>query len=70
MLFFYSDLTLHLDSRIYFFKYVVKQAKANGMLSFRWDAGNLGDNGLAIFKRTNNSVFDTQALTVLQDELK
>ena len=65
-----SDLTLHLASRAFFLKYVVQQAKANGLLPFYWDAGNMGNNGSAIFNRTNNSVFDTQALTALQDGLK
>ncbi|MDI1306074.1 MAG: cellulase family glycosylhydrolase [bacterium] len=63
-------LTLHLASRAYFLKYVVKQAKANGILPFYWDAGNTGVNASAIFDRTNNTVFDTQALTGLLDGLK
>ena len=65
-----SDLTLHLDSRAFFLKYVVKQAKANGMLPFYWDAGGMGNNGSAIFNRTNNTIFDNQALTGLLDGLK
>ena len=65
-----SGLTLHLDSRAFFLKYVVKQAKANGMLPFYWDAGGMGNNGSAIFNRTNNTIFDNQALTGLLDGLK
>ena len=65
-----SDLTLHLDSRAFFLKYVVKQAKANGLLPFYWDAGGMGNNGSAIFNRTNNTIFDNQALTGLLDGLK
>jgi aryl-phospho-beta-D-glucosidase BglC (GH1 family) len=65
-----GDLTLHLDSRAFFLKYVVKQAKANGLLPFYWDAGGMGNNGSAIFNRNNNTVFDTQALKGLQDGLK
>ncbi|WP_281227125.1 cellulase family glycosylhydrolase [Flavobacterium aquiphilum] len=63
-------LTLHLNSRAYFLKTVVKQAKANGMLPFYWDAGNLGTNTMSLFNRTNNTVYDQQALTALQDGLK
>jgi endoglucanase len=63
-------LTLHLASRAYFLKYVVKQAKANGILPFYWDAGNMGVNASAIFNRTNNTVYDSQALTGLLDGLK
>ena len=63
-------MTLHLDSRAFFLKYVVKQAKANGILPFYWDAGAMGNNGSAIFNRTNNTIFDNQALTGLLDGLK
>jgi endoglucanase len=65
-----SDLTLHLNSRAFFLKYVVKQAKANGLLPFYWDAGNLGVNTMSLFDRSNNTVYDSQALTALQDGLK
>ncbi|MDR6845285.1 cellulase family glycosylhydrolase [Flavobacterium granuli] len=63
-------LTLHLTSRAYYLKTVVKQAKANGLLPFYWDEGSLDDKGFGIFKRSDNTVFDTQALTALQDGLK
>lgn len=65
-----DDLTLHLASRAYFLKYVVKQAKANGLIPFYWDAGNMGVNTMSLFDRTNNTVYDSQALTALQDGLK
>jgi len=55
-------LQLHLDSRAYYLKTVVKQAKANGLLPFYWDEGSLGNNGFGIFNRVDNTVFDTQAL--------
>ncbi|WP_211319918.1 cellulase family glycosylhydrolase [Flavobacterium aquicola] len=63
-------LTLHLKSRAAFLKYVVKQSRANGMIPFYWDAGNLGVNTMSLFDRSNNSVYDLQALTALQDGLK
>ncbi|MEN2401347.1 cellulase family glycosylhydrolase [Flavobacterium sp. MC2016-06] len=63
-------LTLHLNSRAYYLKTVVKQAKANGLLPFYWDEGSLGDNGFGIFKRSDNSVFDTQALNALIEGLQ
>ncbi len=65
-----SDLTLHLDSRAFFLKTVVKQAKANGLLPFYWDAGNLGVNTMSLFDRSKNTVYDSQALTALLDGLK
>ena len=63
-------LTLHLKSRADFYKYVVKQSKANGLVPFYWDAGNLGVNTMSLFDRSNNTIFDLQALTALQDGLK
>jgi endoglucanase len=51
-------LKLHKDSRAYYFKYVTKRAKANGILPFFWDTGGL-------LSRTNNTVLDQQALDAL-----
>jgi len=62
-------LTLHLNSRAYYLKTVVKTAKANGLLPFYWDEGSIGNNGFGIFNRTNNTVFDTQALAALKEGL-
>ncbi len=58
-------LTNHLASRAYFFKYVTKQAKANGLIPFYWDNGATGNNGSAIFNRHTNTVCDQQALDAL-----
>jgi endoglucanase len=55
-----SDLTLHLDSRSFYFKYLVKQAKANGLIPFYWDTGN------GVINRSNNSVYDQKALDSLR----
>jgi endoglucanase len=63
-------LALHLKSRADFYTFVVKQSKANGLIPFYWDAGNLGVNTMSLFDRSNNTVFDSQALTGLQDGLK
>ena len=52
-------LTLHLASRAYYLKYVTKQAIANGMLPFYWDAGT------GVINRRSNSVLDPQALDSL-----
>ncbi|WP_082603450.1 cellulase family glycosylhydrolase [Flavobacterium sp. Root901] len=63
-------LTLHLASRAYYLKTVVKTARANGLLPFYWDEGSIGNNGFGIFKRSDNTVFDTQALTGLKEGLQ
>ncbi|MFO7656433.1 MAG: cellulase family glycosylhydrolase [Bacteroidales bacterium] len=60
-----DNLTLHLASRAYYFYYVTKQAKANGILPFYWDNGGIGTNGSGIFYRKYNVVFDHQALDAL-----
>ena len=60
-----ADLQLHLDSRAYFLNQVTRQAVANGMLPFYWDAGNMGNNGSAIFDRRADTVFDQQALDAM-----
>lgn len=64
-----TNLSLHLASRAYYLKVVVQQAKANGMVPFYWDEGNIGSNGFGIFNRFNTSVADTQALNGLLDGL-
>nr|WP_315200119.1 cellulase family glycosylhydrolase [uncultured Flavobacterium sp.] len=65
-----DDLTLHLSSRAYYIKNVVKQAKANGLIPFYWDEGSLTNNGFGIFKRSDNTVFDTKILEALLEGLK
>lgn len=62
-------LTLHLNSRAYYLKTVVKTAKANGLLPFYWDEGSKGNNGFGIFNRDDNTVFDTKSLTALKEGL-
>lgn len=57
-----STLEHHLASRAYYFQYVARQAKNYGMIPFYWDNGYTGNNGSAVFNRSNGSVFDRQAL--------
>jgi hypothetical protein len=64
-----DDLTLHLNSRAYYLKSVVKQAKLNGLLPFYWDEGSMTNHGFGIINRNNNTVFDTQALEALLEGL-
>ncbi|MFG6685782.1 cellulase family glycosylhydrolase [Mariniflexile sp. HNIBRBA6329] len=64
-----ADLQLHLDSRAYYVKTVVKEAKTNGLLPFYWDEGSTINNGFGIFNRNNNTVFDTKVLNVLLEGL-
>jgi aryl-phospho-beta-D-glucosidase BglC (GH1 family) len=60
-----DNLQLHLNSRAYFLNYASRQAVANGLLPFYWDAGGTGNNGSAIFDRNAGTVFDQQALDAL-----
>jgi len=51
-------LRLHLASRAYYFRYVTRQANANGLLPFYWDTGDLLD-------RRTNTVLDQRSLDAL-----
>nr|WP_319267389.1 cellulase family glycosylhydrolase [uncultured Draconibacterium sp.] len=62
-----DNLELHLASRAHFLRYLTKQARANGIIPFYWDAGNMGENSSALFNRQNNSVYDQQALDALME---
>jgi aryl-phospho-beta-D-glucosidase BglC (GH1 family) len=57
-----DDLQLHLDSRAYYFNYIVKQALANELVPFYWDIGEL-------LSRNNNTVLDQQAFDALMQGL-
>jgi hypothetical protein len=56
-----DNFTLHKASREYYFNYVTKRAKTNGIVPFFWDAGGEG----AIFNRDKNTVLDINALNAL-----
>ena len=58
-------LTLHKASRAYYLKYVTKEAIARGIVPFFWDNGSTSANNSALFNRSNNTVFDQQALDAL-----
>jgi aryl-phospho-beta-D-glucosidase BglC (GH1 family) len=58
-------LALHKASRAYYLKYVTKQAKINKIIPFFWDNGALSNNNSALFNRSNNTVFDQQAIDAL-----
>ncbi|MDA3880825.1 MAG: cellulase family glycosylhydrolase [Prolixibacteraceae bacterium] len=62
-----EDLELHLASRAHFLKHLIQQSKANGLLPFYWDAGNMGNNSSALFNRYNNTVYNQQALDALME---
>lgn len=64
-----DNLALHIASRNYYHKYLVKQAKLNGLIPFYWDNGGLDNHASGIFNRTNNTVFDTQTLNALLEGL-
>lgn len=61
-----DSLTLHLNSRAHFFEYITREAKADGMVPFYWDAGNMGNDASALFNRQNNTIYDKQALDSLR----
>jgi endoglucanase len=58
-------LANHKASRAYYMKYVVQQAKNNGMVPFLWDTGGDGTNSSPVLLRANGKPFDTQSLDAL-----
>ena len=60
-------LTLHKASRAYYLKYVTQQAKVSGIIPFFWDNGSTSPNNSALFNRSNNTIFDQQALDALME---
>ncbi|WP_321372404.1 cellulase family glycosylhydrolase [uncultured Draconibacterium sp.] len=64
-----SDLTTgleeHKQSRLDYFEYVTKAAKANGMIPFYWDSGYTGNNGTGIFNRNDGSQAFPEVVEIL-----
>lgn len=60
-----ENLELHLASRLYYLEYVTRKATETGLLPFYWDAGNMGNNSMALFNRQNYTVHDQDALNAL-----
>lgn len=58
-------LELHLASRAHFHEYVVRQAKANGMVPMYWDNGGTGNHASGIFNRSANTVADQRVVDAL-----
>lgn len=58
-----SDMSeANTDYRRYWCEYVVKSAKSNGIIPVYWDNGWNGENGLALFDRTANSVTQSEII--------
>jgi endoglucanase len=57
-----ADMTLHLNSRDYFHKYVTSSAKSKGMIMFYWDTA---DAGSGLFNRTSGAVTDQRTIAAL-----
>jgi aryl-phospho-beta-D-glucosidase BglC (GH1 family) len=53
---------LDLTSRQYYLEYTSSAAAENGIKTFYWDNGFLGNNGFALFNRNNGAIVDQGAL--------
>ena len=62
-----DNLTKHLASRAYFYEYVFKQAKNNGLIPFLWDTGIHGNNDMGVIDRNTGAIGDRQAYTALKN---
>lgn len=60
-----DSLALHLKSRNYYHTYVVKKARANGVLPFFWDVGAPDDQSGSIFDRRTYQVRGQATLDAL-----
>ena len=58
-------LTRHLQARNYYLEYVTRAAITNGLVPVYWDNGHYGNNGMALFNRTNGAIEDAEALQAL-----
>jgi hypothetical protein len=57
----------HEASRGFYYEYVTKVAKNNGVVPVVWDNGYNGENGFAIFDRNSGSVLDSTVLNGLMN---
>ena len=62
-----DNLTKHLASRAYFYEYVFKQAKNNGLVPFLWDTGIHGNNDMGVIVRSTGVIGDRQAYNALKN---
>jgi endoglucanase len=60
-----EDLALHISSREYFFEYVTNAAVRHGMIPMYWDNGYSGNNGIALFNRSNGGIVDHGSLDAI-----
>ena len=65
-----DDLSLHLASRAYWFRYITKTALDNGVIPFFWDAGGSGANAWGLFNRNTNKISDYQGLNAVMQGAK
>jgi aryl-phospho-beta-D-glucosidase BglC (GH1 family) len=56
-----SDESLHIASRNYFYKYIVKSAKSKGMIPYCWDINN------QLFDRSTGKILDTAILRAMKE---
>ncbi|ASB50110.1 cellulase family glycosylhydrolase [Alkalitalea saponilacus] len=60
-----EDYEAHKASREYYLEYVTRSAIQHGLIPFYWDNGHRGNNGFALFYRSNGNIFDQGALDAL-----
>lgn len=62
-----SDLTLHIASREYYYKFIADAAKRYGLVPVYWDNGVSGNNGFALFDRSTGAIVDQGAVDALME---
>ncbi len=60
-----EDYEKHVEARSYYLEYVTNAAVENGIIPVYWDNGHDGNNGFALFNRSDGAILDSKALNAL-----
>lgn len=60
-----TNLALHKKGRLAYYKYVVKSARAHGVVPFAWDTNYKGDLNMTVIDRDNAKVYDQDLMNAM-----
>lgn len=63
-------LNRHLQSRLYYYQYVVSAARSRGIIPAVWDAGGMDNNTFTVFNRKATTVFDRDLVNAVMEGAK
>lgn len=62
-----EDSILHVASRNHFLNYITNSSVRHGLIPVYWDNGWTGNNGFGIVNRSDNSIYDQEALDAINE---